>query len=195
MLDCGAKDNILRNLRERGLTIRVLPHGVTADEVEAGFRDGLYAGLFISNGPGDPAAVTETTEIVRRVLEMDEKVPVFGICLGHQLLAQAIGAKTYKLPFGHRGANQPVLDTESGTVAITSQNHGFAVEKDSLEAAGGVVTRVHLNDGTVAGFRLGDRPVFSVQYHPEASPGPHDSAEFFDKFVAGVLAVWSEGRG
>ena len=188
VLDCGAKSNILRNLRERGLGIRVLPHDVSADEVVAGLRDGTYAGLFLSNGPGDPSAVTGTVEIVRRVLAMEERVPVFGICLGHQLLAQAIGATTYKLPFGHRGANQPVLNTDSGTVEITSQNHGFAVERESLEAAGGVVTRVHLNDGTVAGFRLGDRPVFSVQYHPEASPGPHDAGELFDEFARRVFA-------
>ena len=130
--------------------------------------------------------MTATVETVKRVLSLEPSVPVFGICLGHQLLAQAIGAKTYKLPFGHRGANQPVLDTESGEVAITSQNHGFAVERESLETAGGTVTRLHLNDQTVAGFRLKGKPVFSVQYHPEASPGPHDAGPFFDEFADAI---------
>jgi carbamoyl-phosphate synthase small subunit len=111
---------------------------------------------------------------------------MFGICLGHQLLALAAGAKTYKLKFGHRGINHPILNTESGRVEITSQNHGFAVEPKSLEAAGGVLTHRHLNDGTVAGFRMKDRPVFSVQYHPEASPGPHDAGYLFDAFVAAM---------
>jgi carbamoyl-phosphate synthase small subunit len=113
-----------------------------------------------------------------------ETIPTFGICLGHQLLALAVGAKTYKLKFGHRGSNQPILNRRSGHVEITSQNHGFAVELASLKAAGGEETHTHLNDGTVAGFRMPDRPVMSVQYHPEASPGPHDAGYLFDEFIA-----------
>ena len=194
VLDCGAKDNILRNLRERGCTIRVLPHDAPADDLVSRFSDGEFSGLFLSNGPGDPAAVQTTIETIRRVLAIEPPVAVFGICLGHQLLAQAIGAKTYKLPFGHRGANQPVLDTESGVVAITSQNHGFAVDRTSLEAVGGIVTRIHLNDQTVAGFRLAGRPVFSVQYHPEASPGPHDAGDLFDEFASNVLETAPSDR-
>jgi carbamoyl-phosphate synthase small subunit len=148
---------------------------------------GQIHGVFISNGPGDPAAVEKTITTLRALMDPKQPaIPMFGICLGHQLLALAAGAQTYKLKFGHRGINHPILNTESGRVEITSQNHGFAVDPKSLEAAGGVLTHRHLNDGTVAGFRLKDRPVFSVQYHPEASPGPHDAGYLFDQFVAAM---------
>lgn len=175
-LDCGAKHNILRHLAERGCEVTVLPHDATAAEILASNPDGL----FISNGPGDPAAVEATIGTLR---EVAGRVPTFGICLGHQLLALAIGAKTWKLKFGHRGANQPVRNLLTGRVEITSQNHGFCVDEASLRAAGGEPTHIHLNDGTVAGFRHLEKPIFSVQYHPEASPGPHDSAYLFDCFV------------
>lgn len=181
VLDCGAKNNILRHLVSRGCRLRVLPHDEPASALAGMVRRGEVGGVFISNGPGDPSAVTATISTLRELL--DTAVPMFGICLGHQLLALALGARTYKLPFGHRGANQPVLDVRTGVVSITSQNHGFAVERTSLERAGGVVTHVHLNDGTVAGFELAGRDVFSVQYHPEASPGPHDASSLFDRFV------------
>jgi len=176
-LDCGGKGNIYRHLAALGCEVIVVPHGTTADEIRALEPDGL----FISNGPGDPAAVERTVETLRSVMGT---VPTFGICLGHQLIALALGAKTYKLKFGHRGINQPVRNLLTGKVEITSQNHGFCVETESLEAAGGEVTHVHLNDGTPAGLRHRERPIFSVQYHPEASPGPHDSAYLFDCFVS-----------
>jgi len=182
-LDCGAKRNILRNLAQRGCAVTVIPHDTPAGEILRLFERGEFDGLFVSNGPGDPAAVEATIASLRELVRAEPAIPTFGICLGHQLLALAIGATTYKLPFGHRGANQPVLDRLLDRVEITSQNHGFAVDRESLEAAGGEVTHVHLNDGTVAGFRLTDRPVFCVQYHPEASPGPHDASPLFDAFV------------
>jgi len=182
-LDCGAKHNILRNLTDRGCTVTVIPHTTPAGEIIATFESGDAHGLFVSNGPGDPAAVEATIESLRAIIAHDPPIPVFGICLGHQLLSLAVGAKTYKLKFGHRGANQPVKNTISGKVEITSQNHGFAVDADSLEAVGAEVTHVNLNDDTVAGFRLKGRPVFAVQHHPEASPGPHDAGYLFDQFV------------
>jgi carbamoyl-phosphate synthase small subunit len=175
-MDCGAKSNILRHLASRGIMVTVLPPDTTAEEIMRHKPDGL----FISNGPGDPAVLDYAIRPIQGVLE---KLPTFGICLGHQLLGRAIGAETYKLKFGHRGGNQPVMNLDTGRVEITSQNHGFAVDRASLEKAGGVVTHINLNDDTVEGFRHGRLPVFSVQYHPEASPGPHDAAYLFDAFV------------
>jgi carbamoyl-phosphate synthase small subunit len=175
-LDCGAKRNIYRNLAERGCEVTVVPHDVSAADVRAFRPDGL----FISNGPGDPAAVESTINTLR---EVAGEYPTFGICLGHQLLGLALGAKTYKLKFGHRGANQPVRNILTGQVEITSQNHGFCVDPESLEGLDCEVTHVHMNDGTVAGFRHRHKPLFAVQYHPEASPGPHDSGYLFDCFI------------
>ena len=176
-IDCGAKHNILRHLTDRGVRVTLVPPDADA----AGIRDLKPDGIFVSNGPGDPAAVGYATNLVREL--MNDRLPTFGICLGHQLLGRAIGAETFKLGFGHRGGNQPVKDLTTGKVEITSQNHGFAVDRESLERCGGEVTHVNLNDGTVEGFRHRDLPVFSVQYHPEASPGPHDAAYLFDRFV------------
>ena len=175
-IDCGAKTNILRHLAERGVKVTVLPADATAEQIRQHDPDGL----FVSNGPGDPAVLDYAVNPIKAVMR---DVPVFGICLGHQLLARAIGADTYKLKFGHRGGNQPVKNLDTGRVEITSQNHGFAVDQKSLEANGGVVTHLNLNDQTVAGFRHKTLPVFSVQYHPEASPGPHDAAYLFDVFM------------
>ena len=175
-LDCGAKQNILRHLRERGLKVTVLPPDVSAEEILKHRPDGL----FVSNGPGDPAVLDYAVTPIKGVIG---KLPIFGICLGHQLLGRAIGAKTFKLKFGHRGGNQPVKNLDTGRVEITSQNHGFAVDLASLEAAGGVITHINLNDNTVEGFRHKDLPIFCVQYHPEASPGPHDASYLFDAFI------------
>ena len=176
-LDCGAKDNILRNLVERGVRVTVLPPDTSAEEILKHRPDGL----FVSNGPGDPAALDYAVKPLEGAIG---KVPIFGICLGHQLLGRAIGADTFKLKFGHRGGNQPVKNLDTGKVEITSQNHGFAVDRQSLEARGAVVTHINLNDGTVEGFRHTKFPLFCVQYHPEASPGPHDAAYLFDQFIA-----------
>jgi carbamoyl-phosphate synthase small subunit len=176
-IDCGAKINILRNLVECGCKVRVVPASASADEILACQPDGV----FVSNGPGDPAAVTYTIETLKALIG---KVPIFGICLGHQMLSLALGATTYKLKFGHRGINQPVRNVATGKVEITSQNHGFAVDDESLKATGAQVTHMNLNDETVEGFTHPDKALFSVQHHPEASPGPHDATYLFDCFRA-----------
>jgi carbamoyl-phosphate synthase small subunit len=175
--DYGMKYNILRRLRQHGFGVQVLPATATAAEA----LKHKPAGIFLSNGPGDPSALPYIVREVKTLV--DSGVPIFGICLGHQILGQAFGGKTFKLKFGHRGANQPVKDLESGRVEITSQNHGFAVDAKSL-AAGVAVNRINLNDQTVEGLRHKTRPVFCVQYHPEASPGPHDSTPLFAEFRA-----------
>jgi len=175
-LDCGAKLNILRNLHDSGCDVTVLPYDAPPEQI----REHRPDGLFISNGPGDPAAVTPTIDTLKQVAG---EVPTFGICLGHQLLSLACGAETFKLKFGHRGGNQPVQNLGTGKVEITSQNHGFAVDSDSLERFGAEATHINLNDRTLEGFRLKDQPVFAVQYHPEASPGPHDARYLFDCFL------------
>jgi len=174
-IDCGAKMNILRNLADAGCSVTVVPAATNAQEVLSYNPDGV----FVSNGPGDPAAVTDT---VATLASLVGKVPLFGICLGHQMLALAMGAKTYKLKFGHRGANQPVRNQATGTVEITSQNHGFAVDEESLANTGAVVTHINLNDQTVEGFAHPGEALFSVQYHPEAAPGPHDARYLFECF-------------
>lgn len=175
-LDCGAKSNIYRHLASVGCDIFSLPNSASADEIMSYNPDGL----FISNGPGDPAAVAFTVETLK---EVAGRLPTFGICLGHQMLALSLGATTWKLKFGHRGANQPVRDLETGKVEITSQNHGFCVDEGSLADANCIVTHRHLNDDTVAGFKHRELPIMGIQFHPEASPGPHDSAYLFRRFV------------
>ncbi len=175
--DYGMKYNILRRLRQHGFAVRVLPATATAADA----LEHKPAGIFLSNGPGDPAALDYIVREVKTL--MDSGVPIFGICLGHQILGQAFGGKTFKLKFGHHGANQPVKDLESGKVEITAQNHGFAVDAKSLPS-GIAVNRINLNDQTVEGLRHKTRPVFCVQYHPEASPGPHDSTPLFAEFRA-----------
>ena len=176
-IDYGSKRNIFRNLADAGARVTVLPATATFDEVMAHAPDGL----FLSNGPGDPAATGEyAVTVIRQLLETGK--PLFGICLGHQLLGLAVGARTVKMHQGHRGANHPVKRLEDGRVEITSMNHGFAVERESLPA-NARETHVSLFDGSNCGFELTDRPAFSVQYHPEASPGPQDSTYLFEKFV------------
>lgn len=175
-IDCGIKQNILRRLSDIGGRVTVVPGHLGADAIVAMKPDGILVG----NGPGDPAAVTDTVHTLKGLIG---KAPVFGVCLGYQMLALALGAKTYKLKFGHHGANHPVLNHATGKVEITSQNHGFAVSADSLPPAGLRVTHSNLYDGSLEGFAHEREPLFAVQYHPEAAPGPNDSAYLFDCFA------------
>jgi carbamoyl-phosphate synthase small subunit len=173
--DFGIKYNILRNLAQSGCLVRVVPATLPAEDVLALNPDGI----FLSNGPGDPDAVDYAKENVRKLIG---KKPIFGICLGHQIMGLALGGKTYKLKFGHHGGNQPVMDLTTGKVEITAQNHGFAVDGDSLKGAA-EVTHLNLNDNTVEGLAHRELPIFSVQYHPESSPGPHDASYLFQRFT------------
>lgn len=190
LMDFGLKSNIARNLTDLGCRVEIISQSTTPDQIRDRIQSGNTQGLFLSNGPGDPDAVRETVEMLKELIADPElaNFPIFGICLGHQLLSLAMGATTYKLPFGHRGANHPVHDLEHNRIQITSQNHGFAVDKDSMQRVGGVITHLHLNDGTVAGFRHATRPVAAVQFHPEASPGPHDAMLFFVVFMDRIKA-------
>ncbi|HKB80150.1 MAG TPA: glutamine-hydrolyzing carbamoyl-phosphate synthase small subunit [Thermoanaerobaculia bacterium] len=176
VFDFGVKRDILRQLAHHGCQVTVLPASTPAADV----LTGRYDGVVLSNGPGDPEPVTYAQETIRNLVG---KVPLFGICLGHQLLGLALGGKTYKLKFGHRGGNHPVKDLRSGRVEITSQNHGFAVDPDSLPQRDVELTHINLNDQTLEGFRHRSEPIIAVQYHPEAAPGPHDSFYLFHDFV------------
>ena len=186
-LDLGIKGATPRAMAERGIEVHVMPYNSSFADIQAINPDGV----FLSNGPGDPATMTETIDLVREVL--GEEIPVFGICFGHQILGRALGFETYKLQFGHRGINQPVLDRRTGKVEITAPNHGFALQAPtdsgfSTVYGPGQVTHVSLNDGVVEGLELTERGAFSVQYHPEAAAGPHDAAYLFDRFVDLMVA-------
>jgi carbamoyl-phosphate synthase small subunit len=182
--DYGIKRNILRRLVDIGASVTVVPAATSAADVLALKADGV----FLSNGPGDPEPVEYAAKAVR---ELAGRVPVFGICLGHQIVGLALGGRTYKLKFGHHGGNHPVMNLETRNVEITSQNHGFAVDPDSLKSSEVVLTHMNLNDQTLEGLRHRSLPLFSVQYHPEASPGPHDAAYLFDRFAK----MMEENRG
>ena len=175
-IDCGMKLNIVRSLNRRGCRVTAVPWNTTPDEIESLAPDGI----FISNGPGDPTDVPETVSTIKALLG---KYPIFGICLGHQIISLAYGAKTYKLKFGHRGGNHPVRNLETNKIEITSQNHSYAVDADSLYETELCATHINLLDGTVEGVKCDMDRVFSVQYHPESAPGPQDSAYLFDRFI------------
>jgi carbamoyl-phosphate synthase small subunit len=178
-LDFGIKENMIRRLNAEGISVDLFPYNTPYSVLAADSPDGF----FLSNGPGDPAASLQVVETVREIVESGK--PVFGICLGHQMIALASGLRTYKMHNGHRGINHPVKNVLTGKGEITSQNHGFAVSMEDVVASPTVeLTHVHLNDGTVAGIRRTDKPVFSVQYHPEAAPGPHDSRYLFTQFAS-----------
>lgn len=184
VLDYGVKRNILRLMADRGMDITCFPHNTTADQILEFKPDGI----FLSNGPGDPSILHHQIKQIKRLITTD--IPVFGICLGHQLLSWAVGGKTFKLEFGHHGGNHPVKNLKTGKVEITAQNHNYATDPDSLPSHV-EVTHINLNDDTIEGIRLTDRPVFSIQYHPEASPGPHDSHYIFDEFLKLIEEVKS----
>jgi len=187
LLDIGVKRSIISCLAERGCYVKVFPMNTSFEEIKAFAPDGVL----LSNGPGDPAPLTDVIETVGKVVEAG--YPVFGICLGHQVLALSQGLKTEKMHNGHRGINHPIKNLLTGHCEVTSQNHGFVVKRDEVEELNNVeMTHVHLNDKTLAGLRIKDRPVFSVQYHPEASPGPHDSRYLFDQFLANMEEYKSE---
>lgn len=186
MMDFGGKRNIVRSLQNFGCEVVVVPAQTTAEEVLNYNPDGIM----LSNGPGDPVDVPYAIEAVRQLIG---KKPIFGICLGHQIVGLALGAKTYKLQFGHRGANHPVKDLKSGRVHITSQNHGYVVDEESIKALDVEVSHINLNDGTVEGIRHKTYPLFSVQYHPEASPGPTDSEYLFEEFID-LIKNYKEGK-
>ncbi len=180
-LDIGIKTNILRNLAKRGAYIKVFPYNTSFEEMKKWNPDGY----FISNGPGDPEPLTEAIAAAKEMINSDK--PLFGICLGHQVLALANGVSTYKMHHGHRGINHPILNLVTGKGEITSQNHGFAINREETEAHPDLeITHTHLNDHTVAGIKMKDKEVFSVQYHPEASPGPHDAEYLFDQFFDAI---------
>jgi len=179
ILDLGVKKNILNNFTQRGCECKVFPFDTSYEEMEKWGPDGY----FISNGPGDPSATTKAIENVTKMLEKDK--PLFGICMGHQILAEANGISTYKMHNGHRGLNHPVKNLLTGKCEVTSQNHGFVVDADQVNNSDKVeITHINLNDGTIEGIRVKGKKAFSVQYHPESSPGPHDSAYLFDEFVS-----------
>ena len=175
-VDCGIKLNIVRSLNKRGCNVTVVPYNTNPEEIASLKPDGV----FFSNGPGDPENVTETIELIKHI---KGKYPIFGICLGHQLISLAYGAKTYKLKFGHRGGNHPVKNLETGKIEITSQNHGYAVDEESLKHTNLKVTHINLLDKTIEGVENKKDKIFSVQYHPESAPGPQDSTYLFDKFI------------
>ncbi len=190
LIDCGVKENILESLRRRGVHVTVVPFDTSIDEIQALRPDGVLT----SPGPGDPENADPAVETVRLVV--DEGVPYLGVCLGHQLLALAIGASTSKLKFGHRGGNHPVMDLDSGRVYITAQNHGYTVDADTVPSSNGWrVSQVNLNDGSVEGLAHSSLPIFSVQYHPEGSPGPQDNQYVFDRFLDLLRERKQQGEG
>lgn len=194
LIDCGVKENILRCLVDVGCSPKQLPMDVSAGHIKQMLLNGEIGGIFLSNGPGDPSAMTGLIQTVRELLDDPElqRFPIFGICLGHQILSLAHGASTYKLKFGHRGINHPILELATGRVSISSQNHGFAVESSSCAAVGLEISHQHLNDETVAGIQSRGGMVAGMQFHPEASPGPHDTAGFFHRFADTVRVVFGE---